>query len=387
MSAPDVFINDFAIRCALGANRDEVAGALASSSVRPAADPVVLADGRTTVVARYPEAGLGERRATRLHALVVSLLDAIEPGVAKVRESKGRGRIGVVIGSSNSGIDEALGHFRARIATGEWPPEFRYERQEMGDPALFAAEHAGVTGPVYTVSTACTSGAKAIIAGARMLQTGLVDAVICGGVDTLCNLTLGGFASLESLAPGTCNPFSLNRCGITIGEGGALFLLSREPGPWRLEGWGESSDAYHASAPDPTGAGGELAVRAALASAGAEPAGIGFVHAHGTATRLNDQMEAGLIHRVFGELTPVASTKPLTGHTLGAAGAVQAALCVLAMENRVYPPHIWDGVRDPDLPAIRLTKPGEQFDGRVMRMLSLSFAFGGSNAAIVLGRS
>ncbi len=221
-----------------------------------------------------------------------------------------------------------------------------------------------------------------MIAGARLLQAGLCDAVLCGGADSLCGLTLNGFAALDALAETPSNPMSVNRKGLNIGEGCALFVLTREPGPHRLAGWGASADGHHMSAPDPTGAGAEKAMRSALAVAQLEAAAIDFVHLHGTATKLNDQMEASVTQCLFGSETACASTKPLTGHTLGAAGAVQAALCLLAMEHGRLPPHLWDGARDPELAALRLPAPGER--ASVSRIVSASYAFGGNNAALVL---
>jgi 3-oxoacyl-[acyl-carrier-protein] synthase-1 len=233
------------------------------------------------------------------------------------------------------------------------------------------------------VSTACTSGAKAIAAGGRLIRAGLCDAVVCGGVDTLCGLTLNGFASLEAVSSQVSRPFSVNRDGINIGEAVALFVLSAEPSRWRLAGWGESSDGYHVSAPDPTGAGAVLAARKALAAAGLTARDIGYVHLHGTGTRLNDPMEAGLINRLFGPELPASSTKPLTGHTLGAAGACQAAFCLMAMDRGRLPPHIWDHQADPALAPVRLVEPGESA-AALRYCYSASYAFGGNNAALVL---
>jgi 3-oxoacyl-[acyl-carrier-protein] synthase I len=379
-----VFINDFTVRCALGRGKDAVGIALASADVQPRLTRATLIDGRETLTARLADLPEADGAGSRANDLVGSLVADLGDAIAAAKARYGAGRVAFVLGGSNSGIEEGTRDLKAKLAAGAWPDRFRYDRQEMIAPCAFGAAAAGVGGPAYAISTACTSGAKALATGARMIEAGLADAVVCGGADALCDLTLNGFAALESLAQDVCNPFSANRCGITIGEGGALFVLSREPGPWRLEGFGESSDAHHASAPDPTGAGAEIAVSRALAGATIAAGGIGFVHAHGTATRLNDQMEAGLIHRLFGDNTPCASTKPLTGHTLGAAGAVQAALCLLAMERDVLPPLLWDGERDPELPAVRFSTPGES--AKVERMLSLSFAFGGSNMALVLGR-
>ncbi len=384
--AHGAWINDFAITCALGDGKTDVGEALASTRPKTLSDRATLIDGRPTTVGRIDIGANALRGGSRTNELVARLIDDLRPAIDAAVARHGAHRVACLIGGSTTGINEATHDLKTKLDTGAWPEGFRFARQELGDTVEFAAKHAGVSGPAYVVSTACTSGAKAMAAACRVLETGLADAVVCGGADTLCDLTLNGFAALESIAPDVCNPFSVNRCGINIGEGGALFLVSREPGPWRIEGYGESSDAHHASAPDPSAAGAEIAVRQALASAAVAAGEVGFVHLHGTATRLNDQMEAVLVDRVFGLDTPCASTKPLTGHTLGAAGAVQAGLNLLAMERGVFPPHVWDGARDPDLPAIRLASPGESPPTPLERVLSLSFAFGGNNIALMLAR-
>jgi 3-oxoacyl-[acyl-carrier-protein] synthase-1 len=170
---------------------------------------------------------------------------------------------------------------------------------EIGTVAPFAAAALDIHGPAFTISTACTSSAKAFVSARRLLQLHLCDAVVVGGVDSLCELTVQGFASLESTSAVRANPMSRNRCGINVGEGAAVFLMSRDEGPVVLAGVGESSDAHHISAPDPHGAGGEIALRAALADAGLAPADIAYVNLHATATRKNDDMEAHLMARVF----------------------------------------------------------------------------------------
>ncbi len=294
--------------------------------------------------------------------------------------------MGIVLGSSTTGIQRAESAFKARLSNGAWPDGYDYARQEPGDPALFLASILGVNGPTYTVSTACTSGAKAMASAARLIQAGLCDAVVCGGADTLCELTVNGFAALEATSSRICNPFSRNRDGINIGEGAALFLLSREPAALRLAGWGESSDAYHVSAPDPDGIGAEGSVRQALDHAGLTPGDVGYLNLHGTATRLNDAMEARMVDRVFGGGLPCGSTKALTGHMLGAAGSCEAAFVALALlRGGALPPHVWDGERDPDLPWIELVPAvGGRSDSRYM--MSCSYAFGGNNIALILGR-
>jgi 3-oxoacyl-[acyl-carrier-protein] synthase-1 len=223
---------------------------------------------------------------------------------------------------------------------------------------------------------------------ARLLKAGMADAVITGGADSLCRFTVAGFGALGSVSEQRCNPFSANRNGINIGEGAALFLMTREPGPVRLAGWGETSDAHHMSAPDPEGKGAERAIREALVRAGIDASDIDYVNLHGTATPQNDAMEAGAVQRTLGIDVPCSSTKPLTGHALGAAGAIEAALCWIALtrnqEHRL-PPHWWDGVVDPAIAPIRLVRPRERANAALRYALSQSFAFGGSNAALILG--
>jgi 3-oxoacyl-[acyl-carrier-protein] synthase-1 len=202
---------------------------------------------------------------------------------------------------------------------------------------------------------------------------------------------VAGFASLEAVSESRCNPLSRNRNGINIGEGAALFLMSRDPAAVALCGWGESSDGYHMSAPDPAGTGAKLAMERALARAGIAAAQVDYINLHGTATVQNDAMEARVVHALFGERAWVSSTKPFTGHALGAAGAIEAALCWLAMQddNRSgkLPPHLWDREADPSLPVLNVAEAGANL-GRPLRWaLSNSFAFGGANASLVLGRA
>jgi 3-oxoacyl-[acyl-carrier-protein] synthase-1 len=382
-----IYINGYAVACAQGANASAVELAVFADAPSPVSGLWPLITGQEVPVGRLsfdlPDSLPG---VTRTNRLVSHLLADLEPAVSAAISTHGPGRVAVIVGSSTTGIDEATRHLGVWRSEGRLPDGFDMERQLLGDTAAHAALFSGANGPCWAVSTACTSGAKVMAAGARLIRTGLADAVICGGVDTLADMTVNGFAALESVSARVCNPFSANRDGISIGEGGALFVISRTPSPWRLAGFGESSDAHHISAPDPSGAGGEIAIREALASAGVSPDDIGHIHAHGTATRLNDQMEAGLVHRLFGADRATTSTKPLTGHTLGAAGAIQAAISLMAMDRGQYPPHLWDGEADPELPAIRLARPAERAERPLDSLLSLSFAFGGNNMALVLGR-
>ena len=257
----------------------------------------------------------------------------------------------------------------------------------------FLAEYLGLQGPALTVSTACTSGGKALVTARNLLRLGLCDAVVTGGADSLCRLTLNGFASLESISPAPCNPMSRNRAGINVGEGAALFILRREPAPVALLGAGASSDAYHISSPDPSGAGAETAMRAALGEAGPDLE-VGYLNLHATATLKNDEMESRATASVFPHGVDCSGTKPLTGHLLGASAATELAFCWLLAQDEwnpegVLPPHRWDGQADPDLPALRLTQEGATFPTfrRSRVCMSNAFAFGGNNLSLILGPS
>jgi 3-oxoacyl-[acyl-carrier-protein] synthase-1 len=280
-------------------------------------------------------------------------------------------------------VREAGAAYELFLKSGSWPKDFRASAQELGDTAAHVARRVGAKGPVYGISTACTSSAKALASAARLIRAGLCDVALAGGFDSLCDLTLNGFAALESLSDRVCNPFSVHRRGINLGEGGTLFVLSRSPSPVRLAGWGESADAYHISAPDPEGAGAEAAIRRALARAGCDANDIGYLNLHGTATKLNDLMEARAVSRVFGADLACSSTKPMTGHMLGAAGACEAAFTMMALQAGRLPAHIWDGEADSEMPPIRLVaRTGEAHSMR--RAMSCSYAFGGNNIALVL---
>jgi 3-oxoacyl-[acyl-carrier-protein] synthase-1 len=310
--------------------------------------------------------------------------------VDRAIERFGSERIGIVIGTSTSGIAEGETALHQYAARGKLPEHFHYGQQELGSPAALLAATLGTSGPAYVHSSACASSAKALASAARLILMGACDAVLAGGVDTLCAFTIAGFAALESVSDKRCNPLSRNRDGINIGEGAALFLMSRDPATVALRGWGESSDGYHMSAPDPTGAGARLAMDRALSRAGIAATQVDYINLHGTATVQNDAMEARVIHALFGDRVSVSSTKPFTGHALGAAGAVEAGLCWLAMEDDNpagrLPPHLWDGVADPALPVLNVAEPGAGL-GRPLRWaLSNSFAFGGANVTLVLGR-
>ena len=287
----------------------------------------------------------------------------------------GRDRVAIVLGASNTGVDEAQTLVETSLSCpeddpGRIPSEFRSSMLELGSPSSYLAEATGVTGPAYTISTACSSSAKAFPAARRLIEAGICDAAIVGGVDGRCRFAMNGFNALGALSQGRCRPLAEDRDGICLGEGVALFLMEREgagkgePQSVFFAGAGESSDAYHATAPEPEGRGAEAAMLAAMADAGCCADEIDYVNLHGTGTQANDSMEMKAVRRVFGEdlragdahrPLKVESTKSMTGHCLGAAGAVEAAIC-------------WEKIRR----------------GEIRRSISNSFAFGGSNASIIL---
>jgi 3-oxoacyl-[acyl-carrier-protein] synthase-1 len=332
---------------------------------------------------------------SRNNRLALSALAQIRPQVDALIERYGSHRIGVLIGTSTSGISQTENALRHQLTHGALPDDFHYGQQELGSPATALALTLGLSGPAYVHSSACSSSAKAMASAARLIRMGLCDAVIAGGVDTLCQFTVAGFTALESVSPQRCNPLSINRCGINIGEGAALFIMSSDAATVALAGAGESSDAHHISAPDPSGSGAALAINQALQRAGLAAHQIDYINLHGTATPQNDAMESQVIQSIFGQngrtTTPVSSTKPLTGHTLGAASAIEAGLCWLSMQDDnhqgLLPPHLWDGASDPSLPPLPLVQAGQALGRPPRYVLSNSFAFGGSNAALIFARA
>ena len=389
------YLNALGVVCALGIGKAAVAEALFAGrdgSIRREAGwvpgrEVALGAARSDLPPVPAE--LATTRDNRNNRLLLAAALEIEPELRAAIARYGHARIGVIIGTSTTGIDEAtqgIGDYRRE---GAWPAHYRYAHQELGAPAAFLAEWLGLAGPCYGISTACTSSARALLSARRLLRMGLCDAVLCGGADTLSGLPINGFHALEALDGGRCNPFSQHRGGINIGEAAALFLMTRDHGPVQLLGGGASSDAHHMSSPDPQGVGAQAAMRAALADAGLDTSQIDYLNLHGTATEHNDAMESLAVAAVFPLGVPCSSTKALTGHTLGAAGALEAAFCWLSLTDahhpRRLPPHLWDGQPDPALPALNLIGPQRSLAQGRRHLMSNSFAFGGNNATLILG--
>ncbi len=335
----------------------------------------------------------------RNNQLAAAALQQIDADIQAAKQQFGKSRVGVVMGTSTSGIKEAEVALKEKSQSGELPSEFSYKMQEIGALAEFVSAWLDVTGPSYAISTACSSSGKVFSAAARLLDSNICDAVVVGGADSLCDLTLGGFDSLEAISEQPTNPFSVNRSGINIGEAAAVFLLTKMPvgesseelidnqPSIQLLGVGESSDAHHMSAPEPNGEGAMACMQAAMDDAGLLPTQIDYLNLHGTGTKLNDSMEAKAVHSIFGEQLKCSSTKPMTGHTLGAAGATEVALCCLILKhasNKIAPIHLFDGKLDPELSKIDLIS-NTYFDQSITTAMSNSFAFGGNNVSVIVG--
>ncbi|PHM53393.1 beta-ketoacyl-[acyl-carrier-protein] synthase family protein [Xenorhabdus sp. KK7.4] len=321
---------------------------------------------------------------SRNNQLLLAALMQIKPQVDKAIAQYGRERVAVIMGTSTSGLNEGDTHVNRTV--NQQPDEsYHYYQQELGDPSRFIANYLELTGPAFTISTACSSSSRAIISGQRLIEMGMVDVAIVGGADTLSRMPINGFNSLEALSETLCEPFCQDRQGITIGEASTLLLLTREPHSVALLGTGESSDAWHMSAPHPEGKGATEAINMALSNAGLSTQEIGYINLHGTGTKLNDQMESLIINQLFGESTPCSSTKHLTGHTLGAAGACEAGLCWLLL-SRKLPLPAQDFSRsgiDTSLASCGLLAQSVLLEKPVI--MSNSFAFGGNNTSLILG--
>ncbi|MGF6198269.1 beta-ketoacyl-[acyl-carrier-protein] synthase family protein [Pseudomonas laurylsulfatiphila] len=392
------YLNALGLVCALGRDKQEVARHLFAGDCGGMREQAGWVPQRTLPVGAV-QGNLAtlpadmSRHHSRNNQLLLEATLQIRPDIDSAIQTYGRDRIGVVLGTSTSGIDEASQGLAHYLREKQFPPEYDYQQQELGAPANFLAEWLQLNGPAYVISTACTSSARALMSAQRLLDLGICDAVLCGGVDTLCKLTLNGFTALEAVSEQRCNPFSLNRNGINIGEAAVLFLMTRHAGdsqPIALLGSGASSDAHHISAPEPTGRGALQAMRKALGRANLQPEQIAYLNLHGTATQHNDAMESLAVSTLFPAGVPCSSSKPMTGHTLGAAGALEAAFCWLSLSadnhEHALPPHVWDGQPDPELPPLQWVTPATRLTSIAPRyLMSNSFAFGGNNVSLIIG--
>jgi 3-oxoacyl-[acyl-carrier-protein] synthase-1 len=397
MTSTPIFLTDLGIASSLGRGKRAVLEALLTDARTGLAERSdLLVDGTPAYVGevsgelpKLPRelAGYDSRNAGLLLLALEEIRESINAALARYSAT----RIGVVLGTSTSGIAEGEGAFFEAFDTGRLPQGFDMRRQELGSPAEIAARYLGLEGPAFTVSTACSSSAQAMADGRRLIRAGVVDAVVVGGVDSLCKLTVNGFRALSALSRGLCNPFSRNRDGTMIGEGAAVFLMTHEESEVALLGTGASCDAYSMTAPDPAARGVIMAMRAALTDAELVPTDVDFIELHGTGTEQNDAMESNAVRAVFGDSVPCSSSKGRVGHTLGAAGAMGAAHCWLIASSlnthAGLPPHVWDGETEEGLLSESLVRRGAQLSSTARRrFLCNSLAFGGNNVSLVIGR-
>jgi 3-oxoacyl-[acyl-carrier-protein] synthase-1 len=311
--------------------------------------------------------------------------DGFLPAVEAARARYGAHRVAVVMGTSTSSIGASEEGYRRLQPDGQYPEDLRRPRvHSVHSLGGFVQEALGLSGTCITVATACSSSAKVFSQAERLIRLGLADAAVVGGVDTLCNSVLFGFNALELVSPQPCRPFDPERRGINLGEAAGFALLEREGrGPWLL-GYGESSDAHHMSSPHPEGLGARIAIGEALERSGVAPRNIDYINLHGTASQKNDEVEARVVAELFPARTHASSTKGWTGHTLGAAGIVEAVITLLALETGLMPGTLNSTELDSACgPQIRLANGEDD----VRYAMSNSFGFGGSNCTLLFGRT
>ncbi|MCB9879814.1 MAG: beta-ketoacyl-ACP synthase [Planctomycetes bacterium] len=381
-----LLVTGYSMLSALGRGRAQHLDALAAgrTGLGPCPIPLDFETAAGAVRSELPELeGALQPWSTRLARMATALLHDLDEPLRRARARWRPERIAVLLGTSTAGAETTEVAYQQFIAGGKFPRDYDFQRQHTFGAVLHVVRAlSGASGPAWMASTACTSSGKTFATAQRLMAAGLIDAAIVGGLDTLCTMTLQGFNSLQALDRAPCRPFHEHRNGISIGEGGAFALVERD-GDARvtIEGIGETSDAYHISAPHPEGAGAQRAMEQALAKAGREPGDVDHVNAHGTGTRLNDTAEANAIKNVVGTAVPVVSTKAFTGHTLGAAAALELAFSALTIEEGLVPPALGDDAIDP---AIDLHIPTTPLRGSYRRVLSNSFAFGGNNVSLLV---
>ena len=330
-----LYLSEPALICACGKGRDALWQAVTQ------ADNSAIRDCRTTDGSRsFPAALVAETDlppvatdpATKLVRMEQAALSGLDGRVAEALQRYGADRIAVIVGSCDDASETSLSGHRQFFQEGAFPTGYTLARQGAQAVSAAVQERYGLRGPAVSCASACSSSAAAVVKAAQLIRGGIADAVIVGGADLASDLVLLGFASMECISPVATNPFSKNRSGITLGEAAAFFLLTKDnfvtdrPAV-TLAGYGESADAYHITSPDPSGSGAASAMRQALRSAGIGPQELGYINLHGTGTKLNDAMEARAVAAVTGGAVPCSATKSVTGHTLGAAGALSLAVC------------------------------------------------------------
>lgn len=357
----------------------------------------------------------GDKFDSRFLQILDFALNGIAASVSLAVKKYGEKRVAVCVGQCDNGSFLSLNAYRKFHENGKYDSDYDIKAQGADYAATFAAKKFGLDGPALSFATACSSSASAIVKAAELIKSGIADAVVAGGADIASDTVLLGFDSLEAVSKTPTNPFSKNRSGITLGEGAAFFVLSKDElkdekendavveqrrnhqkiaGHFDklndhivLSGWGESSDANHMTAPLADGSGAESAMKKALKSANLNPSEIGYVNLHGTGTRLNDSMEAKAVDKVFGSYkVPCSTTKPLTGHTLGAAGALELAICFYAINRQEFPVQVWDGVQDDEMPVLNIISQKSEPKSELNNCMTNSFAFGGCNVSLIISK-
>lgn len=346
--------------CSLGENLDEI---FANACAGKITDFKITADLPVIKNEKYN---------LRCNQILLHCVNQIKSDIEKLLQKYDRKKIGIVIATTNTGIDK-------------FEETNNEEFLKMSNPAEFLKNYLSLEGFFCGISTACSSGIKVFSTAKKLLESGICDAVIAGGADEISKFPLAGFASLEVLSDERSIPFSKNRKGMNIGEAGALFILEKDTAGIQILGIGETSDAYHAATPDPEGTQAVKAIETALKQANLNADDIDYINLHGTGTISNDIMEANAVYKIFKNNIPASSTKPLTGHCLGASASIETALCCATLEKNILLPHIYDGVYDSSLPELSLVKKSQTVP-HLRNVMCNAFGFGGTNAVLILGK-
>ncbi len=386
-----IYINCYASISALGNTKDTIINSLGSEKKEYLTARSDMINGGKTAYygcvenCKLPDISDYKEHNTRNNRFLAYLCEELKEQIKYFTDKYAPDRIGVVMGTSTSGLSESEEEIKRFKESNVRSDNYFYSFQEFGDPAMFLSEYLKISGPCYTISTACSSSSRALVSARRLIESGLCDVVIAGGADTLCTVPINGFNSMGLISSNPCTPFCEGRDGISIGEAGGLMVLSKEKSNITLKGIGESSDAYHVSSPDPTGAGAVSAMKMALENAKLTPSDIGYINLHGTATKLNDAMEAKAVASVFGDKVPCSSTKYMTGHTLGAAGILESCILCYILENNLTLPIQSTSIRNLDKGLDNCGLITQRVKANKPYMMSNSFAFGGNNASVIIG--
>lgn len=367
--------------CALGANHADIIKNASNGNIDGMFSGNVSIDGD---VVPFGNAPVEKTHALRYCDLIDCALGQIRGDIDLLKTVYDAKRIGIVVGSSNTAVHEAQKHIENALRENRKIENSVLHELEIGSVSEYIREQTGFCGPAFTVSTACSSSLKVFQSARQLIESDICDAVLVGGVDGRCDFALNGFNALGALSKTHTNPMSKNRNGINLGEGAALFIMERGCCGIKLLGIGESSDAYHLTSPDPDGNGAIASMCSALDDAGLSPQDIDYINMHGTGTNANDKIESIAVNKVFGENVLCASTKPLTGHTLGAAGAISMGLAWLMLKHDFIIPHVFDGEYGDDCGTVKLATTDT--NKNVNCVLCNAFAFGGSNASLIMGK-